>query len=211
MAEELRDLRQALIDDIEQIEDNAALFRDGRNSAYQAVAIQLRNLLIGGRRALVGRVLPGATFHKLKEPSHHELPERVKEGLAEAEKRGAVRHDFLFEARGSLKLSTGGPSQLELEFQTEAAPIAISDWLSQWVISPDVPMDKLIMQLASEEVAHTQRNRGKTIQRADKFTILRGGKVDRHLPQMAVVAIGEYVAGRLRNLLSEDSDSREDH
>ncbi len=210
MAGKMRDLRQALIEDIEQIEDNAGLFRDGRNSAYQAVAIQLRNLLLGGRQALVERVLPGATFHKLKEPSHHELPERVREGLAEAEKRGAVRHDFLFEARGSLKLSTGGPAQLELEFQTESTPIPINDWLLQWVISPDVRMDKLIMQLASEEVAHTQRNTGKTIQRADKFTILRGGKVDRHLPQMAMVAIGEYVAGRLRSLLSEEAGSRKE-
>ncbi len=207
MAGKMRDLRQALIEDIEQIEDNAARFRSGRNSAYQAVAIQLRNLLLGDRQALVERVLPGATFHKLKEPSHHELPERVTEGLADAEKRGAIQDEFHFEARGSLKLNTGGPSQLELEFQSEAPPIPLDEWLLQWVISPDVRMDRLIMQLASEEVAHTRRDKGKTIQRADRLTILRGGRVDRHLSRMAVVALGEYVAGRLRSLLSEEAGS----
>jgi hypothetical protein len=44
-----RDLLKALLADLEQIEDNAQLYRSGRESAYQAVAIQSRNLLLSGR------------------------------------------------------------------------------------------------------------------------------------------------------------------
>jgi hypothetical protein len=97
---------------------------------------------------------------------------------------------------------------LNLEFQKDSTAIPTNEWLRQWVISPGVRIDKLILDLTNEEVAHTAEKKGPTIKRADAF-ITRRGVVERRLPQMAVVAIGEYVADRLRHLLSQESESRE--
>ena len=81
-----RDLQKALLADLEQIEDNSQLYRVGRESAYQSVAIQLRNLLLKGRRGLLGRVIPQLMLHQLR-PSNiptetleafHRDPSKVK-------------------------------------------------------------------------------------------------------------------------------------
>lgn len=61
-----RDLRRALVEDLEQIEDNVALYKAGRDSAYQTVALQLRVMLLSEQRGLLARVLPNATLHPVR-------------------------------------------------------------------------------------------------------------------------------------------------
>lgn len=190
-----RNLIDELLQDLEQIEDNAALFRRGRNSAYQAVAIQLRNLLLKGRRGLVDRTLPAASFHVFRRPSVElpspdETPDDAKHGIV------------IFDARGPLKLQTGGGSHIELEFDNDTRPLPLGRWLDQWIIRPDITVRNLIQRMADEEVAHTQEEIDPVIQRAEGF-LLSEGRYERRVPTMAIVALGEYVANRIREQLAE--------
>ncbi len=195
-----RDLAEELISDLEQIEDNAALFRRGRNSAYQAVAGQLRNLLLKGPRGLMQKVLPDATFHEFRR-SRVELPPR-------GEQSDPAKHDIMiFDARGRLRLRPGGGSHIELEFEREAELLQIEKWLDQWIIRPEVTVRKLIQDVANEEVGHTQERIGPVIQHAEGFVVTEG-RHERRVPAMAIVALGEYVTARVRKLLNEkDSTS----
>src|SRR3990172_11472712 len=102
-----RDLVRALRHDIEQIDDNVKLYREGRDSAYQGVAIQLRNILLGGRRSLLRHVLPNATLHKFKPAVTPKLPPA---GLTVA----------IFDPRGVLELGGG---------QGAAMRFTVSDYL----------------------------------------------------------------------------------
>jgi hypothetical protein len=197
-----RNLRRELIADLEQIEDNTRLYRAGRNSAYQAVAIQLRNVLLGGRRGLLARVVPNPTLHRVR-PSH--VPPHVLT-LFETPNVNA----FILDVRGSLRLSTTPPgAQVNIEFVEEL--VSLGTWLSDWIIRPDVTVERLIKQVADEEVAHTQDNVGETIARTEDFAL--GGaaqqRVHRH---MVIVSLGEYVAKRVRELIGEPlATAREEH
>ncbi len=92
-----RDLLAALIADLEQIEDNSKLYRSGRESAYQAVAIQLRTLLLGGRRGLLRRVIEEPLLHQLR-PSN--VP---SEQLAGFHTNGNQAAGFLLDVRGRIR------------------------------------------------------------------------------------------------------------
>ena len=180
-----RNLSHALVARLEQIEDNAALFHSGRRSAYQGVAIQLRDLLLGARN-LVDRVVPDATFHTLPEST---MPEFADDGLVTV---------FAFESRGGLML--GGPMPLlQLDFSHEPL-VSRSEFVSQWVLSRELTIHTLIDRTANEEVAHTQDEVGPALQRANMLHFYgRYGGLELH--RLAVVSIGSYVAARLRALL----------
>jgi hypothetical protein len=121
----LRDLQKALLADLEQIEDNAHLYRVGRESAYQAVAIQLRNLLLKGRRGLLGRVISQLMLHQLK-PSNIFPTEALESFHKDPSKVN------IMDVRGRLRLSTSPPgAQVQLEF-TDVL-LELEKWLDQWV------------------------------------------------------------------------------
>ncbi|HLB24063.1 MAG TPA: hypothetical protein VJP07_08205 [Dehalococcoidia bacterium] len=191
-----RDLRHELIADVEQIEDNARLFLAGRNSAYQAVAIQLRNLLLKGPRGLMLRVFPGATLHPLSaEPGREEGAD------------GLIRVTLL----GHADLVLRPTPHVQLPVQYDAEPIPISQWIGQWVIDSQIRIDKLINETADQEVAHTQEERTRMLERLNSAGFYFGisdpndignRRPDRYMYQMMIVAIGEYVAKRCRQLLA---------
>jgi hypothetical protein len=186
-----RDLRRELVADIEQIEDNVCLYRAGRNSAYQAVAIQLRNILLGGRRALLARVVREPRLHEFR-PS--EIPPEELEAF-----RRDPSSAMILDVRGGIELSTASPgAQVELEFTDDLLPLG--SWLRQWIIRPDVTIERLIKEVADEEVAHTQEEIGRTVARTQDF-IFGGAASGRQMRHMVVVALGEYIAGRVRALI----------
>lgn len=186
-----RNLRKALIDDLEQIEDNARLYRQGRNSAYQAVAVQLRNLLLGYDRSLVRRLLPGATFHEFGE-----LPGGPAPPLPDSnDKTVTVAY---VNPRGSIQL--GGPAGAQLELSFGEVELSLDEWLEQWIFNPDVKLGRLITATANDEVAHTENKIAQTIRKANEWRFA-GGAAGRELHAMAIVALGEYVATRIRQML----------
>jgi len=184
-----RDLRQALLDDLEQIEDNAALYHAGRNSAYQTVAIQLRNLLLGGERGLLLRVLPGATMHLLRPPQITE-PDGPKVVTA-----------LYFDPRGSVRLGgVPGGAQLNLDFTEQV--VAVGEWLDQWIYTPEVTLRGLIGATANEEVAHTEGEIAAAIEAANTMKFSGRRVQGRQLHAMAIVALGDYVVLRTRIMLA---------
>lgn len=202
-----RDLRPQLIADLEQIEDNIALYQDGRDSAYQTVALQLRNLLLGGRRGLLLRVLPNAAFHPMvDQPASNDTPGRKPE----------VHSVTLFGHAEFRPPSGGGRGQITLAIDTDQQPIPPQEWLRQWVVSPDIKIEQLIRSTANEEVAHTEDERGALLTNlagsgvmAISEADLKAGRLDRarvvqEMYQVTIIGIGKYVAQRVRELLDED-------
>ena len=211
-----RDLREELVADLEQIEDNIALYKAGRESAFQTVALQLRNILLGGRRGLLVRVLPGATLHRFTEPESSDEPvvEPPDEELPDGWKRGT--HDVVL--FGQAKISPpwrGERGKIALPVDEHAVPVPVGEWLEQWTIRPDVKIRALIRSTADEEVAHTQSERGELLAKLAGSGVLQisredmeAGRLDtasvaQEMYQMAIIGVGEYVARRVRDLLAE--------
>jgi len=190
-----RDLTQELVADIEQIEDNVDLYLSGRKSAYQTVAIQLRNVLLRGRRALLGRVAPDIRLHPFR-PSN--TPPDIIEGLRRPS--GKRRVVNLLDVRGGLKLSTGGgaPLQVVIHFD-EPASLTLTQWLDQWIITPDLTVGALIEGIADEEVAHTQDHFGDAVKKASEWKF-SGRAAGHELMHAVIVALGQYVAQRARDV-----------
>lgn len=182
-----RDLRKALEDDLQQVEDNLSLYEQGRDSAYQAVAIQLRNLLLRGRRALATRVFPQLMLHQLRPI------EDVEERLGRSD---VGRTQVL--ARVTLSLQTAYPgAQARLQIAEDLPKLTVGQWLNQWVISPGLRIADLIEGVADEEVAHTQDEVGEVIE-GTMVWHFGGAGWNRQLHQLVVVAIGEHIASQLR-------------
>jgi hypothetical protein len=189
-----RDLIQELLKDIEQIEDNAKLYLQGRSSAYQAVAIQLRNVMLDGRRGLLGRVAPDLLLQPFR-PSN-----APKEVLDAFHTPSDTRVHALMDVRGFLRLSTGdGPSvSVHIEF-LEPPSLTIGEWLNQWIIRPDLTVHDLILAVADEEVAHTQDTLGKAASKATQWRF--GGRAEgQELRHAVIVALGQYIAKRVREV-----------
>ena len=163
--------------------------RDGRSSAYQTVAVQLRNLLADTSRSgpLLLRVIPQAKFHKLKEPDFPlgTIPE------------GAVMWEM--NPRGSLTLGGGLPT-IRLEVTDEL--IAIDEWLDDWIIVRTARIRDVIYEVASKDVAHTDSTRGTAMSAIEGNQELVAGGQRLEIVRPVLVGIGEYVAVRTRELLA---------
>ena len=142
---------------LEQIEDNVALYKAGRDSAYQSVALQLRTILLGGHRGLLARVLPDATFH----PVRGKYDEEIEEGSAPDDPQ--LKPVILFghaEFRGP---SRGERTSLTVPIDDLREPLPTGEWLTQWIVRPDISIHALIARTANEEVAHIDEKRGKLL------------------------------------------------
>jgi hypothetical protein len=203
-----RDLRAELLSDLEQIEDNAALFGEGRQSAYQTVALQLRNLLLGGRSALLNRVLPYATFHPIRDKGDDVLEEPLPPG----------RHRTTLFGHAVLRVPWHGrPGAITLPVDESLAPVSVNRWIDQWVLVPGIKIRDLVASTANEEVAHTNDARGSVLAQLSGMQVsmiwpqhVEARRFDQgfdaqQLYQMAIVGIGEYVARRVRVLLEAQS------
>ena len=194
-----RDLASELINGLEQIEDNATLYNDGRNSAYQGVSIQLRRLLGRGRQGLLARVLPNARLHEFR-PSNVPQGHLDEFSLPDDERTQDVD---LVDVRGRLQLSTSSPGMSVLIEFVDEPRLAVEAWIEQWIIRPDVKVGRLIKDVANEEVAHTQAEFGRTIRRTMNWSF-SGAADGRKLRHAVIVALGSYIAARCREILSGD-------
>lgn len=210
-----RDLREELLADLEQIEDNIHLYGVlGRDSAYQTVALQLRNILLGQRQGLLVRVIPQATLHSFTDSDFTEVPTQApsEEDKARWKKRTGIT---LFGHANASTRWRRDRGSITLPIDKNAVPLAINEWLQQWIIQPDIKLGPLIHSTASEEVAHTNRERGKLLAKLEGSGIMtlssedfEAGRLDKiqvaqEMYQMAIIGIGEYVAQRIRELLAE--------
>lgn len=191
-----RDLQKALLADLEQIEDNAHLYRIGRESAYQAVAIQLRNLLLKGRRGLLGRVISQPMLHQFRSSN---LPTKALESFYKDPSKVNI-----VDVRGRLRLSTSPPGVLQVQLEFTDVLLELEKWLDQWIIRPDAKLGSLIRDIANEEVAHTQDEVGDTIARTENFA-LSGIARERIVRNAVIVSIGEYITSRTREILEESA------
>ena len=181
-----RDLLRALLDDLEQIDDNADLFEEGRVSAYQSVAVQLRNLLVNKDR-LLPELIPDATLHELEAERTDQLASKGGVLLA-ATPRGVT-----------MTISTGGPSSGVLRVTDRTLPL--DEWLDQVIVYPNFRIRQLIHEIASSEVAHTGEKIGGATSAANQLSIRSSGSArDPELHQLIIVAIGRYIAERIRVL-----------
>lgn len=109
----------------------------------------------------------------------------------------------------------GERASITLPIDDLKEPLPIGEWLTQWIVRPDISIHALIASTANEEVAHTEDERGELLAKlagAGSMLIsnedLEAGRLDearvvQEMYQMAIVGIGEYVAQRVRELLAE--------
>jgi hypothetical protein len=188
-----RDLRQHLLDDLAEIDAAVEGYREGRTGAYQTIALQLRNLLTDTSRAgpLLIRVVPGATFHRLRPPDPR-FAEPVAEGRVMV---------WEFDPRGMLSLGGGVPAIVTLDVTEEL--IGIAEWLNDWVIRRDITIRNLIHEVASKDAAHTDDAPGPTMVALESNQVLfRNGARD-DMVRPVIVGLGEYVARRIHHLVVE--------
>lgn len=145
------DLRRSLVDDLEEIEAAVTAFKAGRQSAYQTVAIQLRNLLADTSRAgpLLERILTGAKFERLRP--------RSRPAGSDPDRR---RMTWTVDCRGVMHMSTGPPYLTVTLDVVEDDLVPVDEWLNDWIAQPDMIIQDLIYQVASKEVAHTDAEVG---------------------------------------------------
>ena len=82
-----------------------------------------------------------------------------------------------------------------------------AQWIDEWIVrppqlgQPGFVIRDLIAETANDEGAHAQEMYGPTLARMDGHAISGSGdRFDEH--EMAIVAIGEYVARRVREVLA---------
>lgn len=151
------DLRRSLVDDLEEIEAAVTAFKAGRESAYQTVAIQLRNLLADTSRAgpLLERVLTGAKFERLRP--------RSRPAGSDPDRR---RMTWTVDCRGVMHMSTGPPYLTVTLDVVEDDLVPVDEWLNDWIVQPGMIIQDLIYQVASKEVAHTDAEIGGLLPRS---------------------------------------------
>ena len=186
------DLYGSLVDDLEEIEAAVAAFQTGRESAYQTVAIQLRNLLADTSRAgpLLERVIADATLERLR-------PKTSPDGFDPSRHRMT----FMVDCRGVMRMSTGPPYLTVTLDVVGDDLVPIHEWLEDWIVHPDVIIRDLIYQVASKEVAPTDDDIGDVPAALETNQIFTAGGQQRDVRPAVITGIGEYVARRARTLL----------
>ena len=189
-----QNLRKALIDALEQIEDNANSFEErGRESAYQAVAIQLRKLLTD-KHPLLPRVLPDFKLERLRPPADFWDGDKDRR-----EGRWVV---MAVDPRGVLELGGG-----RVVWKPEVSPgdfVAVDEWIDDWVLNPGVKIRDLIHQTASKEVAHTDRKVGQSVFNANELRVRAAGKTV-ELHRRLIVGLGKHLAEKVREALASEA------
>ncbi|MDA0815556.1 MAG: hypothetical protein O2924_03180 [Chloroflexi bacterium] len=198
MAGPTRDLGSLLEDDLEEIESACLRYEQGQLSAYQTVAIQLRNLLTDRDRRsgpLLERVVPGATFEALKDPVETDSgPQHL----------GGNQYSvtvLAFDARGHIALRAGATALWVPEVLPDRL-VTVQSWIDDWVIRPEIRIGTLIHEVASKDAAHTDDDAGETMGRLEQSLIyaMNGQQIPFSRP--VIVGIGNYVARRARELLT---------
>ena len=196
-----RNLKEALREATEELEIGVERARNGSTSAYQTIATYLRKL-VGVHRGndLLCRVIPKATLHKLVEqPSP--LP------VEELEKLNPGRRWLEEQDRGPQfagiysinKVTFSDPLQVEIQFDLSSEPLPVQEWREQVLVnsSPPILVGEFIQTLGNQEGAHTDDEIHRAIRKVDDLA-------DQWPTARAViVGLGEYVAGRVRELIAE--------
>lgn len=115
-------------------------------------------------------------------------------------------------------LAYGAP-YYELLLDQSLPPIPLDRWLKEWIVRPNTVLpsggrvkgfiiDKIIQEAANEEAAHAEDDYGPTLARMDG-RVETSGIITRQEHEMAIVALGEYIAARTRELMAERRDAPE--
>lgn len=180
-----RDLRQYLLDDLAEIESAIEGYTAGRLSAYQTIAIQLRTMLTDAR-PLLRRVVPGATFQRLRAPHTTSASGFV-----------AYYVDF----RGLFTIGTGSPI---VQVEVTEDLVDVDEWLDDWIVQPGIKIRDLIREVGSKDVAHMDDNPGRAMSVLETNLILGVGGRRVEMVRPVIVGIGQYVARRVHTLLEAE-------
>ena len=193
----VRDLRRFLIEDVEEIESAVSRYHAGQLGAYQTVAVQLRNLLTDTSRSgpLLQRVIPDATLEALQPP------------MSETYSRETTGPDsdivsiWVFDARGALTISGGNPPRLTLIVDTTRL-VSPEQWANDWIWQPAIRIRDLVHEVGSKDAAHTDQAAGPTMSALEAALLYSHDGVQIPMARPVIVGIGEYIARRIRALLS---------
>ncbi|MBI5288057.1 MAG: hypothetical protein HY873_03700 [Chloroflexi bacterium] len=194
MLDNHRDSVQQLNLALDEIDAGVARYLNGGRSAYQSVAVQLRKLLLTGRRGLLVQMIPQPTFHAFTD-----LPELIppEPGL----------EPVVFLARVRFFPTKVGGYMFELDLNEDKDPLPLESWLDEWILRPPqlgtkgIMIRRLIADTANEEGAHSERQYGELLQRMRGYVAVRN-EITRGEHDMAVVAIGKYVSQRVRAMMA---------
>lgn len=192
-----RDLQRFLLEDLDEIESAVTRYSDGQLSAYQTVAVQLRNLLTDTSRAgpLLPRVFPDVKFETLRRPARPKPPnEKLPPGVN-------VATIIVFDPRGSFIFGGSKPPRIELAIDPYQF-VAPGVWINDWICRPDVRIRDLIHEVASKDAAHTDSDSGATMSRLESSLVYMQNGAAIEMARPVLVRIGEYVATRLRSLVA---------
>lgn len=196
-----RDLHGAVLLAIEGLESGVQRGRSGSPAAYQDVAYQLRKLLVPGQgNDLLLRVLPDAALHKLVEqppPLSSEELARLRPGVRFIEE--AQRGPQFAGIYAIFRLTQSAPIQVDLEFDLTSPPVPVREWREQELVrtSPPISVAQFIRAVANKDAVHADDKIGAEIV---EITRLASGWP---ASQAVMVALGEYVVKRVRELLVE--------
>jgi hypothetical protein len=196
-----RNLQEALREVTEELEIGVARARDGSTSAYQTIATYLRKL-VGAHRGndLLCRVIPEATLHKLvAQPpplSVEELEKLTPGGRWLEEQDRGPQFAGIYSIN---RVTFSYPLQVEIQFDLSSESLPVQEWREQILVntSPPILVGKFIQTLGNQEGAHTDDEIHRAIRKVDDLADQRPAA------RAVIVGLGEYVAGRVRELIAE--------
>jgi hypothetical protein len=158
-----------LRDSLSAVEDHIRLFHGGRAHAYRSAAVELRKLLCDGNNSLLPRLWGRIRLHPLNAPPD-------------------VDDAVIFQKPGFVECDgTGGYRVLGL-FDEHRAPMDLSDWLAQPLLSKTVTIREFIRSVADKEGAHSDKNYNATLHLARSVNILNDP-----IHKSFVIAVAEYI------------------
>jgi len=184
-----RELLPLLQEAVEELLSACARFRRGEVSAYLTVAVQLRKMLTDSHPSagpLLTRVIPDATFEALAPPyARAEWGEQTFWGA-----------DF----RGAIGLRSGGPPQLDLMVQSDVL-VPPTDWLSDWIVTPDIRIGALIREVGNKDGAHADNDAGPIMTALDEQLRSSSPRGPIDMRKIVIAGIGQYVLYRVLTLM----------
>ncbi|MGE0227575.1 MAG: hypothetical protein AB7I38_02800 [Dehalococcoidia bacterium] len=170
-------------------------YKAGDMAAYRRVATELFNLLVDTNPRsgpLLMRVLPEASFHRFHEPRSTEPTMPGKGAFMIMDTRG-----------GALSMSSR-PGEFLFVLPTDGALISVNEWLDDWYSNPEIVIREVIREVRNKDAGHTDPFEGPTMEALRHWRGLAGGN-DIETKRSLIIGIGDYVAGRVRELLAAKS------
>lgn len=181
LSKSVQDMRAS----IGALEDYVALFYRGRlDTAYRAIAVELRKLLCGSKNndPLFQRLYPTATFHPI-----------MKSPISSS-------NSFLpsLDYRAD---TCRGVTWQGIPFDSGGDRLSITEWLNQPLFNEKITINELIRSVADKEAAHSDPDYNDTLRVTYAFPSPFKG----YAHQEYIVYLGEYILYMLKEIQKNSS------